>query len=343
MADDARARRGQEGSRWYNERPTGEDISQWFRENVHIEEGLDPADYVTGITLIPGEEKSKEVVGYRDNGSPVIEERINLAYTPYPRVDTRVKYFHDLMALKADEWVGYIEPIEVPTPKGTHLPPGFFTFRVQEDNGVTTFICCSMKVTVYKRGTVKEEHRQINNGRGDITTVTRRTGEVIIDGPPATKMIGVRKRYADSFSLMKAETGAVGRALGLAGMLVVPGAGVATAEDMAEVPDIEARPPEPVAEGAAQPQAGPQETGPTDDELRQEAASIIEEMRLHFPEALEDFRAWAKERNMGKLSEVTQPALKGVVRQLERKLDEARESNPPLQSDPDSSGDAEGS
>lgn len=336
-------RKGQEGSRWYNERPSGEDISAWFRENVHIEEGLDPADYVTGITLIPGEEKSKEVVGYRDNGAPVIEERVNLAYTPYPRVDTRVKYFHDLMALKADEWVGYIEPVEVETPRGTHLPPGFFTFRVQEDNGITTFICCSMKVTVYKRGTVKEEARQVGNGRGGVQIATRRTGEVVIDGPPATKMIGVRKRFADSFSLMKAETGAVGRALGLAGMLVVPGAGVATAEDMAEVPDIEARPPEPVAE-TPQPQAAPKSAAATDDELRQQAASIIEEMRLHFPEALEDFKAWAKERGMGKLSEVTQPALKGVVRQLERKLDEARESNPPLDAEEAASGDdAEGS
>lgn len=326
-----KARKGQEGSRWYNERPSGEDISAWFRENVHIEDGLDHADYVTGITLIPGEEKSKEVVGYRDNGAPIIEERINLAYTPYPRVDTRVKYFHDLMALKADEWVGYIEPVEVQTPKGTYLPPGFFTFRVQEDNGITTFICCSMKVTVFKRGTVREEVRQLNNGRGEVSQITRRTGEVVIDGPPATKMIGVRKRFADSFSLMKAETGAVGRALGLAGMLVVPGAGVATAEDMHEVPEIEARPPQAVPETAAGQAPAVPEAAPTDDELREQAGSIIEEMRLHFPEALEDFKAWAKERKIGKLSEVTQPALKGVVRQLERKLDEARESNPPLE------------
>lgn len=307
-------RRGQEGSRWYNERPSGEAVAKWFEENVPLHDGLDAKHYVTGITLIPAKERGNEVIGYRDGGAPIIEERQNLVFTPYPRVDIRIKYFHDLMAMKAEEWYGVIEPVPVPQKRGQSLPPGFFTQSVPVKDGVMNFVVCTMKVTVWLREGFKEEyHHQ--------TQTVRRTGVRLIDAPPATKQIAVTNRYgdADTFALMKAETGAIGRALGMAGMLVVPGAGVATAEDMGEV---DSPPPAPVPE-APEGQEGPQGTGPTDDELRAEATRLIALLEEHAPGKLEEFKAWAKERGLGKLSETVSPALKGVVRQLERKLTEA--------------------
>lgn len=312
------ARKGQEGSRWINERPSGADVASWFKENVKLHEGLSAEDYVTGITLIPANEKTKEVIGYRDNNSAIIEERQNVVYTPYPRVDTRIKYFHDLMAANADEWYGVIEPIEVPRPRSSVLPPGFFHQRVQNKKGdVISFIGCTMKVTVWKRDGFEETfHHQ--------TGTVRRTGVRVIDAPPATKIVALTNGYgdADTFAMMKAETGAIGRALGMAGMLVVPGAGVATAEDIGEVDQPPPQGPTTADDAAGEPTDEPG-NGPTDDELRAQAAALIQQLQDNAPDKLAEFQAWAKDRNMGLLSETVSPALRGVVRQLERKVDEA--------------------
>lgn len=314
-------RKGREGSRWYNERPSSDDVAKWFKANVPVYEGLDVEDYIAGITLINAVEKTKEATGFRDNGTPIIEEVHSVVYTPYPRVDTRIKYFHDLMALKADEWYGAIEPVAVELQRGVHMPPGFFPHKVVTQGGETRFVCCSMKVTVWEREGF-EEKPIINTRTGEQTFV--RTGKKVIDAPPATKMIACVRKYADENALMKAETGAVGRALGMAGMLVVPGAGVATAEDLQELASQEAQPAEP--EAKAQPEEpGSSGKEPTDDELRERAKGLIEALK-QYPDAFKAFQAWATERNLGQLSETVSPALRGVVRQLERKLDEAERS-----------------
>jgi len=313
-------REGQEGSRWLNVRPTGEEIAAWFKDNVAIAEGLKHEDYVSGITLIQQTERSKEVIAWSPEQQPVIADRSNLVYVPYAKVETRVKYFHDLMRVNP-EWEGVIEPVRVPHPD-PNLPPGFFFLAVPTgQNAGVRFICCSMKVTVYAEGETKP--MTVDKRTGEQRMI--RTGKRIVDAPPATKMIPVTtNRGADNFSLMKAETGAVGRALGLAGMLVIPGTGVATAEDMAEAEAMERQPQQPTSD-QAQP---PQEQRPEQEvitELRQQAATAIGALKEEFPDQFEDFKKWAQERGIGQLNEITdQVKLRGLVTKAERELQDAR-------------------
>lgn len=319
MADE---RQGREGSRWYNERPTGEDFAAWFEASVPLHEGLDHKDYVSGITMIQSVEKTKETIGFReDNGKPIIDETSNVVYTPYPRVDMRVKYWNDLLAAHPD-WLGILEPI-APAAPTAGLPMGFFRMSV----GEVRFVCCTMKATIYKRDTVKVEKVPVVDPRTRVRTFqTLRTGETIIDAPPATKMVNTMARYGpDEFSLMKAETGAVGRALGLAGMLVVPGSGVATAEDMGEQQASEGQPP-PTEPAPATPPENSQTDERTqeeiDSELRAQATALIETLKAKGgDEAFAEFQEWCKGRSIGKLSNTSGLPLKGVVKALEKRID----------------------
>jgi hypothetical protein len=129
MADEQEQtiRKGREGSRWINERPTGEDVADWFEKNVELPDGLEHKHYLPGIVLIPQNEKSKEVIGFRD-GMPVQKEVENRVYIPYAKVETRVKMFWDYMALHED-WFGVIEPVEVEGGKSKGFPPGYFSMR----------------------------------------------------------------------------------------------------------------------------------------------------------------------------------------------------------------------
>lgn len=320
MSDDEQ-RKGREGSRWINERPAAEEVASWFKDNVALHDNMEHEDYVSGITLISSTDKNKQVIGFRENGSAIIEERPFLVYTPYPRVDIRIKYFHDLMALHEDEWYGVIEPVLTETPQGVYLPDGFFSYSVPQGEKKVNFVCCRMKVTVYERKSF-EVKEVVNRRTGETSLVT--VGNKVLDAPPATKMIQAARNYADEFALMKAETGAIGRALGMAGMLVVPGAGVATAEDMGEV---NAPPPQADAEdiGAGGEEPAPSEgKQPTDEELRDQAASLVKQLKDEYPGKWAEFQAWSKERGIGKLADTVSPALRGVVRQLERKLSEGR-------------------
>lgn len=319
MADGQARREGREGARWVNVRPSSEEVAEWFEQNVSLHEGLDAKDYVGGITLIQSIDKAKEVVGWRENGKPIIEETSNVVLTPYPRVDIRVKYWNDLMGIHAEDWLGVIEPV-TPVEPNAQLPSGFFSMAV----GDARFVCCSMKATVYKRETVEWVQREIRpesrHSRPEFEYV--REGETLIDAPPATKMIPVLGRYGpDPFSLMKAETGAIGRALGLAGMLVVPGSGVATAEDLAEAQQLEAG--GEVAAAAPEQAETPAASAPQDDEaLRKQAAEMIEKLKPH-AKPYKQFQEWCNQRGIAKLSDANGPSLKGVVKALEKALDEA--------------------
>lgn len=334
-------RKGQEGSRWINERPTGEELSKWFKENVEIDDALDHSHYVQGITLIPATEKPKEVTGYDQDGNPVIAQSEHLVYVPYAKVETRVKYFHDLMLAKAD-WEGFIEPV-VMKDADKRLPPGFSYLPIATTEGMAVrFICCTMKVTVYKRGTVK--YVVVRNQRTGETSRVRE-GEIIIDAPPATKMIpllesgwhpterGERILTADPSSLMKAETGAVGRALGMAGMLVIPGTGVATAEDMFEalsetpqtgtVPQTEAKEP-------SESDLPADEPPPPKDEiaaLKQDATAAINALKNEHPDQFKLFQEWATERKITDLNSVTEASiLRGLTAKAVKDAAEAVEA-----------------
>lgn len=332
-------RKGQEGSRWYNERPDPKALAKWFDENVGIHEGLESKDYVQGITLIPATEKPKEVIGFDDDGNPMISQIEHMVYVPYAKVETRVKYFHDLMGIKGDDWLGIIEPVSPPD-ADKRLPPGFFTYLIPTTEGKgVRYVCCTMKVTVFKRDTVKFVE-QVNRRTGEITMI--REGETIIDAPPATKMVpvtmsgwgsnrGERTIVADDSAMMKAETGAVGRALGMAGMLVIAGSGVATAEDMNEAlnsPDQTGTPelpPTPDEEPTAvlpadQPEAGPREIAA----LKEDATIAINALKNDFPNAFKLFQDWAAGRNVKELSSITDPAiLRGLTAKAKRDYEDA--------------------
>lgn len=327
----AQKRQGKEGNRWVNTQPSGDDIAAWFKANVQIEEGLDGDHYVGGVTLIPSTEKSKEIVGWDAGNSPIIKPVYDLVFTPYMRVETRVKYFHDLMAER--EWLGVIEPIALEQ-QDPRLPRGFFFAATRTGEGrEVRYIGCSMKVTVYERASVEFQRVTIDKRTGEEDL--RRTGKVIIDGAPATKMVPVLGygAEADNFAIMKAETGAVGRALGMAGMLVIPGTGIATAEDMVEAGRMD----ESAAAGGS-PEAAelPDDDSPVaglgatelddDDKLREQATRLIDELK-EFPESHTEFMRWAKERGHVRLSEVTSPALRGLVRKAENTLEDARKAS----------------
>lgn len=322
----AQRREGQEGSRWYNVPPDGKELAKWFEENVPLHDGLDPKHYLPGVTLIPATEKAKTVVGWQQS-APVIEQVENLVYVPYAKVETRVKYFWDLMA-KNEEWLGVIEPVAIER-KGSSiaLPTGFFRFQVQTDKGVVSYVCCTMKVTVFKRETVKLNER-LNPKTGEIERW--REGEKILDAAPATKMIGTLGRFgADDFSLMKAETGAIGRALGMAGMLVIPGTGIATAEDMQEASAMEGRSTPSLPEDgeqAAAPPTQPPEAESVDD-MREQAILLVNTIKDEFPDLFKTFIAWATDRKIGEIGKVEDSRiLRGIITKAERELAEAREA-----------------
>lgn len=326
-------RKGKEGNRWVNERPSGEDLSKWFADTVKVQGDLDHSDYVAGVTLIPGKEKIAEVVGWDQTNSPILADFYDLVLTPYMRVETRLKYFHDLMA--AEDIEGYIEPV-VPETLDPHLPLGFFRFAIATKPGFERrYIGCAMKVTVYQKNSVEMVKVILDKRTGREGLVRR--GRVLIDAPPATKLVPtVAYDNADDHVVSKAETGAIGRALGMAGILVIPGTGIATAEDMQEVrqqastgaeaaelpSDLAAPEPE-----AVQPEAQAQAEA-TDEELRVQAKAIIDEMAATHPDAFAEFKSWAAERGHQRLSEVTSPALRGLVRKAENMLTDAK-SVPP--------------
>lgn len=288
-------RRGREGSRWINERPTGEEVAAWFTENVPMHEGMDPADFIGGVTIIPAKEKYDAIRGYNEQtGAPILQEMQALTFTPYLRVDTRVRYFWAWME-KHPDWLGVIERVATPE-QDPHLPIGFFYQTVTRADGKEVrFIGCCMRVAVYKREGTEE----------------------VFSAPAATKMVPVLNRFGEDVNaMMKAETGAIGRALGFAGILVAPGSGIATAEDVQESMGLSQ------GAGATEPQEPQLPPEPSEQELRQIASDRLNELQERSPQAFEQFSEWAQSRDYKSLADIDVPQLKGVIRKLDRVLDE---------------------
>jgi hypothetical protein len=252
----------------------------------------------------------------------VIGDVTDLVLTPYMRVETRVKYFHDLCELKG--WIGFIDP-QPPVKPNPQLPSGhglFSTAVVTADKKESRFVGCSMRVQVWKKSGFKEEPYVVDKRTGEIGF--RRSGTLVLEGPPATKVVPTLGRFgADVNALMKAETGAVGRALGMAGMLVIPGTGIATAEDLQEGQGSEQ-----VPSDAAElpPDFTPANELDADEQLRADITQWLEVMESSYPKAAQEFKAWAKERGFGLLSEVTSPALRAIHRKAKGMLDAAVEA-----------------
>lgn len=299
-----------EGSRWIGDPPDPQDVADWFVANGKFY-GLPADDYVAGVTLISQAEKVKRL---NANGTILEEER--LVHVPYVKVETRVAFFWDLCAKKS--WDGAISPVEIPRIGkddgvagvfSAHLPEGFFRFPVRVAGGESEvhFVACSKQVEITK--TVKGVTRHVR-GR-----------------PPfGTKQIATLDRWGqvDPHAMMKAETGAIGRALGFAGILVLPGSGVVTAEDMQEM----------LASGTAGVPAEPESQLPADEQPqaadpRTQIAQLSTRLQSEAPGKLEDIAAWAAERQPPiNLDDIKDTQVRAVLGQLERKVaehDAARE------------------
>jgi hypothetical protein len=309
---------GRVGSRWINYRPSAEEVADWF-QTVRLHEGMEHQDWLSGITLIEATEKHDHITGFASDGRPqVMKDVESLHLIPYPRVDARVAYFNRLMELTED-WTGFILPVPAADPKG--MAVGFYAMKVALPDGkLVSAVCYTARILVIEGEVVWEPEV-------DPDGVERRYphGDVILAGAHGTKSVPLVDRWGrfDANAVMKAQTGGVGRALGYAGMLVIPGTGVATAEDMREAQDQGSIPGSP----SAAPDAA--EERPSGDlALRAEAVEIIGLLKERHPEALAEFQAWAKERKFRKLSEIQGPALKGLVRKLQ-KIREAQADKEP--------------
>jgi hypothetical protein len=317
-------RKGREGNRWYNERPSAEDVAEWFK-TIPIHDGLSHETFIGGITLIQQKEKGLEVIGYDPHGQPQMMEATNLVYIPYPKVETRNVYWHAYLA-QHPEWLGVVQPVTFPGQLNSNrgLPRGFFPFQQIHGEKETRYVGCSMQVLIFERDTV--EWRDVVETGPDGSLWRRRAveGKLVAAESPGTKITGTTGRYeADHFSMMKAETGAVGRALGMAGMLVIPGSGVATAEDMQEAAAPVGS--QPSADAAALPEV---ETGVADQEndpafLRDRIGVLLTRLQRDHPEALKAFQAWARDRGFQRVDDLSDVQVKGVVKRLEKTLDDA--------------------
>jgi hypothetical protein len=288
----------QEGSRWINARPTGKEVADWFLANAPMHPGMDAARYVTGVVLIPAKEKARQAVEDQQ-GRVTFPEVEQLVYVPYVKVETRVAYFWDYVA-KNDGWVGAIEPADVPRLEvegvyNMNLPPGFFRLPVQEATGkFVHFIGCSQQVRIYPAPDV------------DTPIMAPATG---------TKMVSLLTKWGvDENAIMKAETGAVGRALGMAGMLVLPGSGVATYEDMQEMLAAEGR-----ASVAVDAQLPASAAAAPDELIRGSIADLSAQLQSDFPGRFEELEAWAREKKID-LNDIKTHQLRGVLRALEKKI-----------------------
>lgn len=300
----------QEGSRWLHNPPSGADFAAWFAENVPMHEGLHAEEYVNGVVLIPNKEKRK-VTRQDSQGNPAIVEVEHLSFAPYPQVETRVRYFWEWC--RVNDYLGEIEPV-TSREQSASLPQGVFLTKIQGLDGKPyTFLNATFQVRVYK-----------------YDARTGGKGRPIMLPPPADKTVNLHGRFGpDVNAAMRARTGAIGRALGFAGMLVVPGAGISSAEDMQDhlegvsaLPQTPGAAPTTVVEVETAPAAVPAdapavETG--EDELRAMVRDLTNALKKDHEEVWAGIEAWASERDLD-LAEPPAASLRSLEKQLRRKL-----------------------
>lgn len=288
-----------EGCRWINQPPTPDELGRWFEGNVRLHPELKHEHYLPGITLIPNKEYI-EVPGH--------EKKVpRNVFTPYPKVETRELYFWDWCDVN-----GYLGEIELQSAAPSkYLPAGFFQMPVKDMGGrETPFIGVTYKVHIWK-----PDLRRGGKGRP-------------VRLPPAgTKVVPLLKRSfngtfaPDENAVLKCQTGAIGRALGYAGMLIVPGAGIASAEDMQELAASEPAPSEaPAVEVPVDALAAASGLEGLVSELRARLQS-------EFPPAYEEAVAWAREKGYD-IEAPPAAALRGLERQLRQKIERAEKATP---------------
>lgn len=303
----------QQGSRWVHNPPDGAVFSEWFEKNVPMHPGLEPGRYVNGVVLIPNKETVK-VTERDETGARSISEVEQLVFSPYPQVETRVRYFWDFC--RENGYVGAIEVVPVRDQKA-NLPTGVFPMTVEHAGKSYTYLGMSYQVRVF-------EPSLRTGGRG----------KVVMEPPKGTKMVPLVGRFGpDVNAPMRVETGAIGRALGFAGMLIVPGAGIASAEDMHDFLNGEDAAPgggPALPTGAA---TSPLEA-PAPAAVEQPAAAqaadllpgVVEQLitdLMAYPAAWDEMTAWATERGLP-LDNIAPAALRPLEKQLRRKLTAAQ-------------------
>lgn len=310
------------GSRWYDAMPDEADVKEWFTgQPLHA--GMEHGAYFGGIVIIPATEKSK-VTKTKANGERYTVDQERSVFTPYVKVDARVAYFWDYVrTLNGGEahgdYVGVIGPVlqrNIDKPddpyRNDYLPDGFSIVAVREGGsagGVARFYVCTMEVAIYHRPADESSATAVLRGiDSKQTAILKRSG------------------YADEFAVMKARTGAVGRALGVAGILTV-GTGVASAEDIQEMQGGAQAGVTPAESASLPPDAVEEPLPPVEllapiaDETMRERASRLEvKLQADFPDRHEAFSQWWQARKLPPLATLTGAALRGVCIKLEREL-----------------------
>lgn len=292
-----------EGSRWIGEPPTSDEFADWFKKAVPLHDGMDPERYVGGVTLIPAKEKRQ--VEQRKGNAVQIVDQYRMTFTPYAKVETRLAYFWDLCAKNG--WLGEISPVIPDTAMREFNSmqvgePFYLAPYMREDGRMGLQRACTMRVRIY------DPERGGKHG-----------GVVML--PPAGTKVGAFS--SDLNSALRVETGAVGRALGMAGMLVIPGSGVATAEDMHELAgQTDALPDNSEPTLPAAPGGGGGAAAAADPSLEQRAAELRLRIESDFPGIADELEAWAQERSIN-INEPKDTQLRALVKQMEKKLKEA--------------------
>lgn len=294
---------GQEGNSWVGDRPTGEEFASWFGRNVPLDDALNADHYIGGLVLITGKETRMEL---NQQGSIQAVER--LVHKPYAKVETRVQYFYDLCA--AHGWLAVIEPVPQRRVNAAgmfneNLPEGFFRHPVRTDAGTfVEYIGCQMRAGIFERTGIGERGRPVRVS------------------PPMTKTLPpLVRRYdnvtPDEYLLLKCETGAIGRALGAAGILNIPGSGIATAEDMLEMQagDRAAGVAEPELPDASQLQSAPQDKPDVAGRIAELAARLEAEQ----PAKADAFADWLAGRDIN-INDVRESQQRAVLAWLEKAL-----------------------
>lgn len=296
-----------EGARWRHHRPSPDAVADWFT-SVPLDESMDHADFIGGVVLIPGKEKAQYST---ERG---LQERYELTYTPYMQIGTRVGYFHALARQR--DLVSIIEPMEVPRSQNPDSPyfngnmaTGLWWHVVEGDRAPLRFLCATARVAMYDRGDWRRS-------RAEASPLLEATGTKQVFGG------------ADINGIAKAQTGAIGRALGVAGVLVI-GTGIATAEDMEELssggstggtpaPSLPTVPSQ--IESGAPPEASTREEKL--DQLRSRAQALATQMQeADPPEAWREFQGFWRERQQIEgwrtLDDVPLDPLAGIVARME--------------------------
>jgi len=270
--------------------------------------------YVGGAVLIPQTEKVKYTT---PRGQ---QERYENVWTPYIQVGTRIAYFRRLAEVRG--LIPVIEAAEVPRSSNPasgyfngHMPAGYWYLIVPTSGEAVRYLCCTMKVALYEPVAYAERLK----GGQPLPVISGESTKQVAGGP-------------DLNGLAKAQTGAIGRALGVAGILTL-GTGVATAEDMLEIagpmgtspvgPDAAVLPP-PVEAAAGEPVAI--DPAVAREEMMARALGLQAQMQEEAPGRWSEFVAWWGEqralRGWAKLGDVPTDALKGIVIRMERALAE---------------------